>query len=90
MGDEFTTAERPSFRSTRSGTEKIAKVALIRDNEYLYQSTPRTEEITINYTDEHPKKGQASLYYVRLEQIDGRARLVEPRLDHLHPVTADF
>jgi hypothetical protein len=78
MGDEFTTAERPRFTLHSIGTEKIAKVALIRDNEYLYQATPHSEEIRINYTDEHPKKGQASLYYVRLEQTDGELAWSSP------------
>jgi hypothetical protein len=78
MGEEFTTAERPHFTLHAIGTEKIAKVTLVRDNEYLYSATPRVDETTLEYTDDKPKRGQAALYYVRLEQADGELAWSSP------------
>ena len=78
MGDEFATAERPHFTVHVIGTEKIAKVTLIRDNEYTCSSTPRMEEINVEYMDEKPKTGQTSLYYVRIEQTDGQLAWSSP------------
>jgi len=78
MGDEFTTSDRPHFVLHAIGTEKIAKVSLVRDNEYIFSSTPRLEEVTLEYTDEKPKTGQTALYYVRLEQTDGEVAWSSP------------
>lgn len=78
MGDEFTTGERPNFTLHAIGTEKIAKISLIRDNEYLYTATPQQEQTTLEYTDEHPKTGHVALYYVRLEQTDGQLAWSSP------------
>ncbi|HUE17917.1 MAG TPA: hypothetical protein VMR25_27425 [Planctomycetaceae bacterium] len=78
MGEEFTTAERPHFTLHAIGTEKIANVTLVRNNEYVFSSTPRTEETTLEYTDEKPKTGQPTLYYVRLEQTDGQLAWSSP------------
>ncbi len=78
MGDEFATSERPSFTVHAIGTNKIAKVNFVRDNKYVLTSTPNQEEVTLRYADENPNSNQASLYYVRVEQIDGEVAWSSP------------
>ena len=89
MGDEFTTAERPSFTLHAIGTEKIAKSrsSATTNTSTNRRRTPRKSEL-ITPTSTQKKGNVAVLRAARANRR--RARLVEPRLDHLHPVTADL
>ena len=90
MGEEFTTAERPHITLHAIGTEKIAKVTLVRDNEYLFSSTPRVEETTLEYTDDKPKAGPGRTVLCAPRTGRRRAGLVEPRVDYVHQIIGDF
>jgi hypothetical protein len=78
MGDEFATSEQPSFVVHAIGTEKIAKVTLVRENQSVYTATPGQEEVTIHYTDTNPDVGRAAWYYVRIEQANGEIAWSSP------------
>ena len=68
MGDEVRVgSDVPAVRATVIGTDVIRQVALIRDNEVIYNAEPGTERVEFEYTDREPASGE-SFYYVRAVQ----------------------
>jgi hypothetical protein len=78
MGDEFTTAKRPTLDIRVQGTAAIAKVHVIRDNKYVYSAEPKQRNVELHFTDMEAKAGKTSYYYVRVEQADGNLAWVSP------------
>jgi hypothetical protein len=78
MGDEFTTAKRPTLTIKVYGTAPVAKLHVIRDNKYVYTTEPKTQEVKLSYTDMDAAAGKSSYYYVRLEQADGNIAWASP------------
>jgi hypothetical protein len=77
MGDEFETADRPTLDIRVEGTGPIAKVHVIRDDEYVYSMEPKKQTVRFQYTDMEPEQG-TSFYYVRVEQEDGNLAWASP------------
>jgi hypothetical protein len=77
MGDEFETEERPTLDIRVQGTGPIARLHVIRDDEYVYSIEPKKAEVKIQYTDMDPEAGTA-YYYVRVEQADGNLAWASP------------
>jgi hypothetical protein len=78
MGDLFSTGQAPVFQVRLVGTAPLAKVVIVRDNEYVYSQEPKTAEVKFTWRDSSPKAGKTSYYYVRGEQADGEIVWVSP------------
>ncbi|HIE52538.1 MAG TPA: hypothetical protein EYP85_12335 [Armatimonadetes bacterium] len=78
MGDEFTTSAPPRLDISVVGTAPVARIAIVRDNEYVYTTAPNQTEVQFTWTDTAPKVGQMSYYYVRIEQADGKLAWASP------------
>jgi hypothetical protein len=77
MGDEAAVPNRPSLELRVIGTANVARVDLVRNNEYIHSTEPGKEEVTVKYTDMQPKKG-LNLYYFRVLQADGEVAWASP------------
>lgn len=78
MGDEFSTATKPEFQVRLSGTAPFARVHIIKDNQYVYTTEPKTAAVKFSWRDANPTPGKLSYYYVRGEQTDGEVVWVSP------------
>jgi hypothetical protein len=78
MGDAFELTGRPTLDIRVTGTGPVAKVHVLRDNRYVYTGQPKTQEVTLRYTDNDAPAGKASFYYVRVEQADGNLAWSSP------------
>jgi hypothetical protein len=67
MGDEFTTSEKPKITCWARGTDNIAKIEIIRDNEFIYMAQPGSIEHSFEFTDTKATPGE-HYYYVRVIQ----------------------
>jgi hypothetical protein len=77
MGDEFDSNRKPSLKIRAIGTERIDKVDIIRNNEYVSTQEPKTKKVTLTFTDMSPKEGM-NLYYVRFLQQNGEVAWSSP------------
>jgi hypothetical protein len=78
MGDVFSTAEAPNLHVKLAGSNKFAKVVIVKDNEYVYTSEPRSASVEFSWRDNSPSKGKTSYYYVRGEQDNGELVWASP------------
>jgi hypothetical protein len=78
MGDIFTTKQPPRLSIVAQGGQPIAKIAIIRDNKYVYAGEPNREQIHHEFTDTDVKPGEQHYYYVRVEQSDGNLAWASP------------
>jgi hypothetical protein len=78
MGDAFSSAAAPSFRVKLTGTGPFAKVHVVKDNKYVYSTSPGKALVDFTWRDTSPTAGKASYYYVRGEQQDGEIVWVSP------------
>jgi len=70
MGDEFNATTPPCFRVHLIGTAPIAKVSVVRDNEYVYVVEPNKQDVEFEWIDQNAVAGKTSYYYVRGEQVE--------------------
>jgi hypothetical protein len=70
MGDAFVAAGKPSLDIVVKGTAPVARVNVIRDDQYVFSTEPRRREVSLRYVDDAPRPGP-HYYYVRVEQADG-------------------
>ncbi len=70
MGEAFASSEPPLVKVRAIGTRPIARVTLIKNNEFVYTAEPGTKEAAFEFRDDAPAKGE-SYYYARVEQSDG-------------------
>jgi hypothetical protein len=77
MGEEFETSEKPSLKLLVKGTDEVARVSLIRNNEYIYTTSPLEAETEVSFTDMQPEAG-LNYYYFRVEQSDGEVAWASP------------
>jgi hypothetical protein len=77
QGDEFAANGLPSLTLKATGTAKIAKLDLVRNNKYIDSREPKQQTIDLNYTDMQPEPG-TNLYYYRLVQEDGQVAWSSP------------
>jgi hypothetical protein len=69
MGDEFTTNVAPTLELVAVGTNKIAKIDIIRDGQVVETIKPQGPEYRGKWTDPQPLAG-THYYYVRVLQAD--------------------
>lgn len=77
QGDEFAAKELPALTLKATGTSKIAKVDLVRNNKYIYSGEPKEATVNFKYTDMQPEAG-TNLYYFRLVQDNGEVAWSSP------------
>lgn len=78
MGDAFASTTPPKLEIEVHGPRPIARIHVVRDNEYVYSSEPKTRDVKLQYTDMAAKAGATSFYYVRVEQSDGNLAWASP------------
>jgi hypothetical protein len=69
MGDIFEAPSSPKFQVKVVGTAPIAKVEIIKDGKFVFDTQPNGITATFSYVDANPAKGE-SWYYVRVTQLD--------------------
>jgi hypothetical protein len=70
MGDEVVSAGAPKFSIHVAGTDKIAKIDVLRDSEIVETLKPGAREFTGEWTDAAAGK-EPHYYYIRVLQTDG-------------------
>jgi hypothetical protein len=61
------------------GTEKVARVDIIKDFVYVYSAEPKNEQVEFEWTDdEQGRPAGLSWYYVRAIQADGELAWASP------------
>lgn len=78
MGDAFSSPTAPVLRVKLTGTAPFSKVAVIKDNVYVYSIEPGKPDVEFTWRDASPQKGKTSYYYVRGEQTNGEIVWVSP------------
>ncbi len=78
MGDEFTSAEPPSFEVLATGTAEIRKIVVMKDMAVIHEVYPREVSAKFTWTDPAPQPGKTHVYYVRVEQDDGELAWSSP------------
>ena len=78
MGDAFTTSQAPGLDIYLKGTAAFSKVSIIKDNKYVYTSSPGTATVKFSWRDNSPESGKTSYYYVRSEQENGEIVWASP------------
>ncbi len=78
MGDSFSTAKSPELAVYLKGTAPFAKVSIVKDNRYVYTSSPGTADVKFSWRDNSPERGKTSYYYVRGEQANGEIVWASP------------
>jgi hypothetical protein len=78
MGEEFSTNDAPALAVKLWGTDRFAKVHIIKDGAYAYTAEPNAKTVDFTWKDNAAVKGKTSYYYVRGEQADGEIVWVSP------------
>jgi hypothetical protein len=78
MGDAFSTSSPPEFQVKLTGTAPFAKVHVVKNNQYVYSTSPNQATVAFTWRDTSPEAGKTSYYYVRGEQADGEIVWVSP------------
>ena len=71
MGEEFSADTLPPIRVKVLGTNAIARVDIIRNNQYVYHTEPNQDAVEFTYRDAAPDSG-LNYYYVRVQQKDNQ------------------
>ena len=69
MGDAFAAEKSPKFQVKVVGTAPIAKVEIIKDGKFVFDTQPGGSTADFTYVDANPGTGE-SWYYVRVTQTD--------------------
>jgi hypothetical protein len=69
MGDIFEASSSPKFQVKVVGTAPIAKVEIIKDGKFVFDTQPNGVTANFSYVDANPGKAE-SWYYVRVTQLD--------------------
>jgi hypothetical protein len=69
MGDAFEAAKSPKFQVKVVGTAPIAKVEIIKNAKFVFDTQPGGNTADFSYVDANPGSGE-SWYYVRVTQTD--------------------
>ena len=70
MGEDVEIAGTPTFRVHIEGTDKLAEVEIVKNNQRVYRQTPGTQEVDFEYRDNDAPGEEADFYYVRVRQAD--------------------
>jgi len=90
MGDEFTRSTPPRLNITVVGTAPVARVDIVRQidrakPEYVYATEPKQQNVKLSWADPAPKAGAQNMYYVRVQQADGKMAWASPMWIHYQP-----
>jgi hypothetical protein len=77
MGDEFTSAEAPTLKIHVIGTDRLAKVEVLKDSQVVHTYEPGKAEFRGRWTDPKPAAG-VHYYYVRVQQANGEVAWGSP------------
>jgi hypothetical protein len=77
MGQEFDSRSRPELTLKVQGTGAIDRVDLVRNNRYIYATTPHKQNVELKYTDMEPESG-LNYYYFRVLQENGELAWASP------------
>jgi hypothetical protein len=69
QGDEARSRSLPEITAVMQGTGPLAKVVIVRDNQYIYAQEPQGDKFELRYRETALAPGK-HYYYVRLEQKD--------------------
>jgi hypothetical protein len=69
MGDEFALTAAQPLRVKVRGTRAIARVDVIKDSKVIYSTSPKQQNVELEYTDKDSVAGR-HYYYVRVQQDD--------------------
>ncbi|MBI1791172.1 MAG: hypothetical protein HYR60_26890 [Acidobacteria bacterium] len=72
MGEEFEAASVPPLYARISGTAPIEDLGVVRNNQVIYQISPKSAVAEVRYQDRTPPRGW-NYYYVRAVQQDRQA-----------------
>jgi hypothetical protein len=75
MGDEFKFAGQPRFHVTVKGTDTIAQVDIVRNNDFVYSRKPMTKDVDLEWQD---LGSGSAYYYVRVIELDGNLAWSSP------------
>ena len=78
MAAADSTDEPPNFMINVRGGQPISKVAIVRDNAYVYNGEPGKTDFHAGYRDMGAKPGETHYYYVRVQQSDGNLAWASP------------
>ena len=70
MGEEVAIAGTPTFRVHVEGTDKLAEIEIVKNNQRVYRQTPGTKTADFEYQDKGTPGEEADFYYVRVRQSD--------------------
>ena len=70
MGEDVEIAGTPTFRVHVEGTDKIAEVEIVKNNQRVYRQTPDTQAVDFEYRHNDAPGEEADFYYVRVRQAD--------------------
>jgi hypothetical protein len=84
MGDEFAlpSSQKPTLEIHALGTVPIAKLDVVRNNQYVYSAEPNGVRIDLHWTDADPPSGGVNYYYVRIQQADSNLAWISPLWIH--------
>jgi hypothetical protein len=75
QGEEFT--GRPKLRVRVLGTDLIAQIDVVRNNQFIHTERPLARDFGFDYEDRSPQPG-VNYYYVRVMQQDGNLAWSSP------------
>ncbi|MGH9842505.1 MAG: hypothetical protein ACREEM_27495 [Blastocatellia bacterium] len=83
MGDEFTSRTQPKLEISVSGTAPVARVDIVRQTgrdkpAYVYNTEPKQQNVKLTWADNAAKAGAINMYYVRIQQSDGKMAWASP------------
>jgi hypothetical protein len=83
MGDQFTQKSLPSLAIHVEGTARIARLDIVRQVDravptYVYAGKPGQRTVSLTWTDQAAQPGAVNMYYVRIQQEDGKLAWASP------------
>jgi hypothetical protein len=77
QGDIAETKSLPELTAHITGCGPLAKVVVVRDNQYVFTAEPKSPEYTLRFRENALAQGE-HYYYVRVEQEDGKLAWSSP------------
>ena len=68
MGEDIQIRQTPVLRAMVRGTSELARIDIVRNNEFIYSVSPDGSEYRFEFTDSQLSKGQKAYYYLRCVQ----------------------
>ena len=65
IGEEFTVEDFPVLETTVSAAEPIETIEVIRDNQFVFTTSPGAKEFRFQFQDTNLQPGQSAYYYIR-------------------------